>query len=149
MDLHTLFQYYFGKNPETNLEFVSIFIRLTLSCLFGFYTSQVSHLTFTANMLALSFKIPKIFFRILYGRPKEESSFLDWKNIFFDKLKIPQDAGIYAPAIESSPRDPSHKSIILIREWNNACINLVSSLEMITETELSKYRIQHPLMGRV
>jgi hypothetical protein len=110
---------------------------------------NISHLTFTANMLALSFKIPKIFFRILYGRPKEESSFLDWKNIFFEKLKISQDAGIYAPAIESSPRDPSHKSIILIREWNNACINLVSTLEMITETELSKYRIQHPLMGRV
>jgi hypothetical protein len=108
-----------------------------------------SHLTFTTNMLALGFKIPKIFFRILYGKPLEESTFLECKSTFFDKLKIPQDAGIYAPAIENSPRDPSHKIIILIREWNNACINLVSSLEMITETELSDYRIQHPLMGRV
>jgi hypothetical protein len=45
MDLQSLFQFYLGKNPETNIEFISIFIRLTLSCIFGFYTSQVSHLS--------------------------------------------------------------------------------------------------------
>ena len=47
-----------------------------------------SHLTFSTNMLALGFKIPKLFFRILYGRPLEENTFLEWKITFFEKLKI-------------------------------------------------------------
>jgi hypothetical protein len=45
MDLQAFFQSNLGNIPEAKLEFYSIFIRLTLSCIYGFYTSQVSHLS--------------------------------------------------------------------------------------------------------
>ena len=110
---------------------------------------NISHITFTTNILALSFKIPKIFYRIFYGRPKSEKSYMEWSSIYAEAMKHPRDAGFYSPAIGKSPRDLLPQITIHLKEWNTACINLTSALEVLSEREFSEYLIRHPFIGKV
>lgn len=110
---------------------------------------NLSHITFTTNMISLALHIPNWLSRIFFGKSKQEISFLETKRKFEEKMKNPHDAGFYSPAIETPPADPPSKILGLVKEWNHACINLNRSLESVSEGELSSYRLPHPVMGKV
>lgn len=112
-------------------------------------SENLSHLTFTTNILALSFRFPRFILKMIYGNADSERAFYDMKLLFSSAMKYPQDAGFFAPAIEPNPRDSVEKSLHQMKDWNNACINLSSSLEGFTENDLSGYRLPHPLLGKV
>lgn len=110
---------------------------------------NLSHLSFSTNILSFSLRIPLWINRILYGKTKNEKKFLTIKNEFRESNKFPQDAGFYSPAIETSPPDSHTKIQILIKEWNLACLHLTKSLEPLSEKELSQYRLKHHTFGKM
>ena len=74
---------------------------------------------------------------------------MEWSSIYAEAMKHPRDAGFYSPAIGKSPRDLLPQITIHLKEWNTACINLTSALEVLSEREFSEYLIRHPFMGKV
>lgn len=110
---------------------------------------NLSHLSFATNVLALSLKLPKLYYRLFYGKPKKEKLFLEWQSLYLETMKFPVDAGFYSPALVDSPKDKVSQIQIQSREWNAACLSLTSSLERLSDSELSGYRISHTQFGKV
>jgi hypothetical protein len=110
---------------------------------------NLSHLSFATNILALSLKLPRIYYRFFYGKPKQEKSFLEWRSLYQETMKHPRDAGFYSPALVDSPKDKVSQIQSQNKEWNTACLSLTSSLERLSDSDLSGYRISHPHLGKV
>lgn len=90
---------------------------------------NLSHISFATNVLALSLKLPKLYYRLFYGKPKKEKPFLEWQSLYQETMKFPVDAGFYSPALVDSPKDKVSQIQIQSREWNTACLSLTSSLK--------------------
>lgn len=136
---------------ETDLYFHKVPVPYFFSHTLGGWSvaENLSHLSFSTNIFSLSLRFPIWINRIFYGKAKHERKFLTIKQEFLEANKFSQDAGFYAPAIETPPPDPHSKIQNLMREWNLACLHLAKSIEPLSEKELSHYRLSHHTYGKV
>lgn len=107
---------------------------------------QLDHLVRSVVPLNNALKLPKFVLAIMFGKPsKKERSYDELVADYQEKLKSGGKAsGRYVPdqTIQSDKKD-------LLSRYQAEKRKLVSNLDLWSEESLSRYRLPHPLLGKI
>ena len=106
---------------------------------------NIIHLNKSVAPINMALGLPKFSF-ILFGRSKEQPTYEQVVSKYQEKLKEGAVAtGPYVP----SERSKNTTKANLIREFKEHHQTLVSKLSKWSEEELDKYRLPHPIIGKI
>ena len=110
---------------------------------------HLRHLVKCVQPLAGALEIPKVILRVRFGRWREGSrSYDEVVEAYREQLAAGADAGPFAPSQRGGLRDAAWRLHILNR-WEATGDHLTSSLGSWSEAALDRYRLPHPLLGRL
>lgn len=108
---------------------------------------NVQHLVLSAKPLNLAFSLPKISFRILFGKPYRKS--YPYDEIVMRYKQLLKDGavatGAYVP--KSVPVKGDKRE--LVTRFKSTYATLSSKLQQFEEDELDQYFLPHPLLGKL
>lgn len=108
---------------------------------------NVQHLVLSARPLNLAFSLPKISFRILFGKPYRKS--YPYDEIVMRYKQLLKDGAVATGAyVPRSVPHKGNKSKILDR-FKSTYSTLSSKFQQFEEQELDQYFLPHPLLGKI
>ena len=108
------------------------------------------HLAKSTYPLVRALGFPRLLIRLRFGRhPGPSRSFVALREDYRARLRAGGTAGKFAPAPTPLPDDPEAYRLRVLSSWRRAVTSLRSEIERWPETELDRYRLPHPLLGRL
>jgi hypothetical protein len=111
---------------------------------------HVRHLSKSTFPLVRALGLPKPVLFVLFGpRFRGSRSFPELREIYRTRLAAGATAGRFAPSPRPAPADPEAWRAEVIETWHRAHEALLSQIERWQEPALDRYRLPHPLLGRL
>jgi hypothetical protein len=109
------------------------------------------HLIKSVSPVAKAMKLPKVFLLILFGKSKNISRrFVQIKENYHRELaKGARATGPYIPVVEAPAVDFEQSKQNILRKWNEVGDRLLAVLQGWNEKHLDKYRLPHPILGKL
>ena len=86
----------------------------------------------------------------MFGRNSGPSrSFPVVRDVYRARLQTGATAGRFAPSVRPAPNDPGAWQAEVLASWRHAASALHSSVTGWKEPALDRYRLPHPLLGRL
>ncbi len=113
-------------------------------------SDNVDHLIRAIRPVALALKLPKTGLQVVFGKSGPTSRTYDELCQLYENgiAAGGQASGIYLPD-QSPPADPETQKKALLEKLNKTGASLLSALEKWDETELDRYQLPHPLLGKL
>jgi hypothetical protein len=108
------------------------------------------HLAKSTYPLVRALGFPRLLIRVRFGRHVGASrSFTALREDYRERLRAGGTAGKFAPAPKALPDDPEAYRLEVLASWRNAVTSLRTEIERWPEPTLDRYRLPHPLLGRL
>ena len=113
-------------------------------------SDNVDHLIKSHKPIAKALRLPKFTLQALFGKPEKPSrSYEEICKIYRDEIaRGAQASGRYLPKPEN-PENIEEKKMQLLEQFSKASSDLVLVAEKWTESELERYLLPHPLIGKL
>lgn len=114
-------------------------------------SDNVDHLIKAVKPISKALKLPKITLQAMFGKPEKPSmSYEDLCDRYRAEIaRGAQASGRYLPNQETPTDDVEGKKKALLDQWSKANEELLSVVEKWDESELDKYLLPHPLIGKL
>lgn len=110
---------------------------------------NLKHLIKAAAAVNLGLATPRPLLGV-FGLSREKSRRLSAvREAYLARLAAGARAGIYAPFGEPPPADGEARRAGLLGKWNRTQARFVKALNGWSEEELDRYRLPHPIIGRI
>ena len=112
---------------------------------------NLRHLIKSVKAVSRAMKIPKIVLRILFGvSPKISRRYRKITEIYRGELgKGAKASWFYSPGKKDLPSEPEQAKETFLRKWEKTGFKLLSIIEKWEDRELDKYRLPHPILGKI
>ena len=111
---------------------------------------NVRHLAKSTAPVALAFRLPRFALRAMFGVATETSrTFNDLRQTYLDVLSKGAKAGRFAPSPTRPPADLGTWQNHLVGQCAGSLGTLEQALGPWSEEALDRYRLPHPLLGRL
>lgn len=111
---------------------------------------NVRHLTKTTLPVIWSLRTPRAVLRGLFGRATRPSrSYRQIVDRYREVLNSGGQAGWFTPRRQAVAGDLSGRRKTTMKSWNGACEKLVAAATAWDDAALDRYRIPHPLLGKL
>ena len=113
-------------------------------------SDNVDHLIKAVKPITKALKLPRFTLHAMFGKPEKPSmAYEELCQIYRDALADgAQASGRFLPDQES-PKDAEEKKKELLAQWSKANSELVSVVETFDESELDRYLLPHPILGKL
>lgn len=111
---------------------------------------NVHHLMISTAPVTLALRIPRLMLRVCFGLTRTPSR--NWEALqsaYRDGLAAGATAGRYAPPREAVPVEPAADQGRLVLQFEGTVLRLEKAIEPWREQDLDRYRLPHPVLGRV
>ena len=107
---------------------------------------QLDHLVRSTAPVLLAFRLPTFLPQLLFGKATQPSRAYDeLKNIYLQHLQSGSKAsGRFIPKSVAF-----HQKKELLKQLDQIITNLVKQLDTFTEAALDRYRLPHPILGKL
>jgi hypothetical protein len=114
-------------------------------------SDNVDHLIKAVKPIAKALKLPKITLQAMFGKPDKASmTYEELCQIYRDEIaRGAKASGRYLPHQETPVDDAEDRKKTLLEQWSKANVELVSIVEKWDESELDRYLLPHPLIGKL
>lgn len=111
---------------------------------------HVRHLSKSVRPVAMALRIPKLVLALRFGIARGESaSFEAIRARYHRQLESGADAGRYGPSDRASELEPEAWKRQILARWTRVNDDLIAALEGWRERALDRYRLPHPLLGKL
>lgn len=111
---------------------------------------NLSHLATSTNIITTSLKLPRFLPTLLFGRTTRPSrSYEAIRDKYTSTLAGGAGAGPFTPRRIPVPKDPVAERERLIAKWRGVVPGLLKAMENWDDAALDRYRLLHPLIGRL
>lgn len=111
---------------------------------------NVHHLMISTAPVALALRIPRLMLRACFGMTRIPSrSWEALQSAYRDGLAAGATAGRYAPPCEAVSVEPAADQGRLVLQFEGTVLRLEKAIEPWREQDLDRYRLPHPVLGRV
>ena len=114
-------------------------------------SDNVDHLIKAVKPISKALKLPKITLQAMFGKPEKPSmSYEDLCDRYRAEIaRGAQASGRYLPDQETPVGNAESKKKEFLDQWSKANEELLSVVEKWDESELDKYLLPHPLIGKL
>jgi len=114
-------------------------------------SDNVDHLIKAVKPLSKALKLPKITIQAMFGKPAKPSmSYEELCDRYRAEIaRGAQASGRYLPDQETAVGDAESRKKELLDQWSKANEELLSVVEKWDESELDRYLLPHPLIGKL
>ncbi|MGD9719624.1 MAG: DinB family protein [Pirellulales bacterium] len=111
---------------------------------------NVVHLIWSTSPVTTALGLPRWVLRLLFGKAAIPSrSFVEVRAAYRALLAEGGQAGRYGPAARPLPSDPLAARQQLLNKWRDVVPRLIAATRRWDETSLDRYRLPHPLLGKL
>jgi hypothetical protein len=111
---------------------------------------NVAHLRRSTVPVIWALNTPRSLLTILFGRPRSASrSFEEVRVVYRQTLAAGAQAGLFGPPRQRPPRDPAWAQARSLDRWLRLIPRLAAAIGTWEESELDRYRVLHPLIGKL
>jgi uncharacterized damage-inducible protein DinB len=112
---------------------------------------NLDHLNKSVGPVVTALRLPKFLPAILFGKAiKPSRTFEQIKETYQGKLAEGAEAGgRYVPDKVEMPSNAEQQKQELLQKWTNVSDKLVKALDKWSEGDLDKYRLPHPILGKL
>lgn len=111
---------------------------------------HLRHLAKSVRPLAAAMEVPKMALGVRFGRWRKGSrSFDEIVQIYRAQLAAGAGAGPFSPSSKTPDMSRDDWRLLVLERWEEASQQLADALERWSETDLDKYRLPHPLLGKM
>jgi len=111
---------------------------------------NVHHLMISTAPVTLALRIPRLMLRVCFGMTRTPSR--NWealRSAYRDGLAAGATAGRYAPPRKAVPVEAAADQGRLVLQCEGTVLRLEKAIEPWREQDLDRYRLPHPVLGRV
>jgi hypothetical protein len=111
---------------------------------------NVHHLMISTAPVTLALRIPRLMLRVCFGVTRTPSR--NWealRSAYRDGLAAGATAGRYAPPRKAVPVEAAADQGRLVLQCEGTVLRLEKAIEPWREQDLDRYRLPHPVLGRV
>lgn len=111
---------------------------------------NVHHLMISTAPVTLALRIPRLMLRVCFGMSRTPSR--NWealRSAYRDGLAAGATAGRYAPPRKAVPVEAAAEQGRLVLQCEGTVLRLEKAIEPGREQDLDRYRLPHPVLGRV
>lgn len=111
---------------------------------------NVHHLMISTAPVTLALRIPRLMLRVCFGMTRTPSR--NWealRSAYRDRLAAGATAGRYAPPRKAVPVEAAADQGRLVLQCEGTVLRLEKAIEPWREQDLDRYRLPHPVLGRV
>ncbi|MBX7167256.1 MAG: DinB family protein [Pirellulales bacterium] len=111
---------------------------------------NLSHLALSTNIVTVSLRLPRLLPRIVFGLAKAPPrSYEQIRDKYKSVLNRGAGAGPFTPRKGTAPKDPVAERARRIARWTSVVPPLVTEIDRWPDADLDRYRLLHPLIGRL
>ncbi len=111
---------------------------------------HVRHLSKSSRALISGLSLPNLALGFMFGRsPDPSRSFPVVREVYRARLQIGGSAGRFAPSARPLPADPGAWQSEVLSSWSKTASALRGAATGWAEPALDRYRLPHPLLGRL
>jgi hypothetical protein len=111
---------------------------------------HLRHLAKSVRPLAAAMEVPKMALSVRFGRSRSGSrSFEEVVEIYRSQLAAGAGAGPFSPSDRTPDLSAGDWRLLILERWDQASQQLADALEGWNDKELDKYRLPHPLLGKM
>lgn len=111
---------------------------------------NVHHLMISTAPVTRALRIPRLMLRACFGVTRTPSrSWEALQSAYRDGLAAGATAGRYAPPRKAVPVEPAADQGRLVLQCEGTVLRLEKAIEPWREQDLDRYRLPHPVLGRV
>jgi len=111
---------------------------------------NVHHLMISTAPVTLALRIPRLMLQVCFGMTRTPSR--NWealRSAYRDGLAAGATAGRYAPPRKAVPVEAAADQGRLVLQCEGTVLRLEKAIEPWREQDLDRYRLPHPVLGRV
>ena len=111
---------------------------------------NVRHLMISTAPVTLALRIPRLMLRVCFGMTR--TPYRNWealRSAYRDGLAAGATAGRYAPPRKAVPVEAAAEQGRLVLQCEGTVLRLEKAIEPWREQDLDRYRLPHPVLGRV
>lgn len=113
-------------------------------------SDHLRHLAKSVRPLASAMELPKLVLGVRFGRSRSGSrSFEEIVAIYRHELASGAVAGPFGPSQQKPDMSADGWRELILERWQQASQKLAEAREGWSERELDKYRLPHPLLGKL
>ena len=114
-------------------------------------SDNLDHLIKAVKPVTKALKLPKITLQAMFGKPERRSaSYEDLCQIYRAAIaKGGQASGRYLPDQMIPNGNTEEMKVDLLHQWSNASEEIISVAGKWEETDLDRYQLPHPLLGKL
>ena len=114
-------------------------------------SDNLDHLIKSHKPITKALRLPKITLQAMFGKPEKSSmTYEELCKIYRDEIaKGAQASGRFLPTQENPDENAEEKKKELLNQWSKASTELVSIAGKWNESELDRYLLPHPLIGKL
>jgi len=111
---------------------------------------NVAHLRAGTVPIIWSLNMPRTVLTVLFGRPRAaSSSFEEVRAAYRQTLAAGATAGLFGPRRRRPPRNLAAAQVRSLESWQRLIPRLSTAIGTWQESELDRYRVPHPLLGKL
>lgn len=111
---------------------------------------HLRHLAKSVRPLAAAMEVPKMALGVRFGRSRGGSrSFDEIVEIYRSELAAGAGAGPFSPSETTPDLSADDWRLLILERWDQASQRLADVLERWSEKDFDKYRLPHPLLGKM
>ena len=111
---------------------------------------HLRHLSKSSRALLPGLGMPKLALRLMFGGSRGSSrAFVEVRETYQAGLRAGATAGRFAPSAKPLPPDPAAWQAEVLSSFRNTASALHDALAPWPEKALDRYRLPHPLLGRL
>ncbi len=114
-------------------------------------SDNLDHLIKAVQPITKAMKLPRVTLQAMFGTPEKPSmSYAELCQVYRDAIaKGGQASGRYLPEQQNPQRDAEEQKKTLLDRWSKTGDELVSVAKSWEENDLDRYRLPHPLLGKL
>jgi hypothetical protein len=111
---------------------------------------NVAHLRVGTVPIIWTLKTPRPVLTVLFGKARAASrSYEEVRDRYRQVLAAGGGAGPFTPRKKRMPRDPAQAQAQSLEGWQRLIPRLTAAIESWPEDDLDRYRVLHPLLGKL
>ena len=111
---------------------------------------HLRHLAKSVRPLAAAMEVPRMALRVRFGRSRTGSrSFDEIVQVYSEQLAAGAGAGPFSPSDKIPELSDDEWRLLILDRWQQASQQLAEASEGWGERDLDKYRLPHPLLGKM